>query len=224
MKNEETNAREILAKLLDYVKISRRQLQEKLGTKALDDIARGRTQGFSFEVASKICAAYPEINFDWVTGRSDVMFVENNGNSDGSPYYTEFTIQGGLGHGSGSEQAIEPSGYINVPQIKCSPNVAFFQVKGDSMLNSDDPTHSVPDGAWIALKPVLTDVIQWGHVYAFETADGPIVKMVEESDKEGYIRCVSFNPRFKPFDMRKSDIIDGTFCHVEGAVEIKTLN
>lgn len=138
-----------------------------------------------------------------------------------NPYFDEFTIQGGMGTGDGTEQALTPTGYMGVPGIKRSPDVPFFQVKGDSMLNTDNPRHSIPQGAWIALKRAESEKIRWGDVYAFETAIGPMVKKIEPSEKEGCIKCVSFNRNYQPFDLDKSEIIDGTFCIVMGVVDVQ---
>lgn len=225
MENNKRKGQQILIELLDYLGISCNALADKIGVSypTLYSIFSGKTKAISESIAIKICKKFSNINFDWIVGRSDIMFVESNGNSDGSPYYTDFTIQGGLGRGDGSEQAIKPSGYMNVPQIKCSPSVAFFQVKGDSMLNIENPRQSIPEGSWIALVPEQTGKIQWGRVYAFETSSGPIVKKLMPSEKDGCIKCVSFNSEeFPQYDLEISDIMDGTFCLVVGCVEVHT--
>ena len=215
--------KEKLQKLLDYLGIDIPTIAYRTGInkQRFYDINSGKTKNFSPELSSRICETFTDININWLIGGD-----ENLGKKKvptGSPYYTDFTIQGGLGVGDGLERAIEPSGFINVPKIKCSPSVSFFQVKGDSMLNIENPRQSIPEGSWIALVPEQAGKIQWGRIYAFETSSGPIVKKLMPSEREGCIKCVSFNRGdFPPYDLEVSDIVDGTFCLVVGCVEVHT--
>ena len=142
----------------------------------------------------------------------------------GNPYFTEFTIQGGAGHGFSSEQAILPDGYMSVPWINSTTDIPFIKVRGMSMLNPKDPEHSIPPGSWIAVKRVEGGAIRWGEVYAMETVDGPIVKRLMPSDKEDCVKCVSFNEEYPPFDMPTRDIIGGTLYLVKGVVSVQVWN
>ena len=64
--------------------------------------------------------------------------------------------------------------------------------------------------------------VRWGEVYALATYDGIMIKKVEESEQEGYIRCVPFNKEegFKPYDVPINEIHD--WALVVGVVSVKT--
>lgn len=222
-----SNAKEIIRELLDYLGIKAPTLAKniELPHYRISDMIGGRTQKVPYEVASKICARYPEINIDWLLGKGDVMLKSSVVNYDTqNPYFEEFTIQGGAGHGDGSESAIEPSGYMCVPGIQQSSDVPFIRVRGNSMLNTADPNHSIPSGSWVAIRKVLSSTIRWGEVYALETIDGPIVKKIMPSEKEGHIRCVSLNEDYPPFDMPVSDVVGDSFYLVVGVVGVQVWN
>jgi hypothetical protein len=77
------------------------------------------------------------------------------------------------------------------------------------MVNRRDPAHSIPEGAWIGIQPSQSSVIRWGEVYAVMTTDGPVVKKLMPSEREGYITCVSFNEEdgYLPYELPTNEII-----------------
>lgn len=142
----------------------------------------------------------------------------------GNPYFSDFSIQGGDGHGDGKEQALEPDGYMTVPGINPTSEIPFLKVRGQSMLNKKDPEHSIPPGSWLAVRRVMGDAIHWGEVYAVMTVDGPIVKRLMPSDKPDCVRCVSFNEDYPPFDLPTIDIVNGGIYIVKGVVNVQIWN
>ncbi len=71
-------------------------------------------------------------------------------------------------------------------------------VCGDSM----EPEY--PNGSRVLVKQINpSDFIAWGNVFVLDTTNGIIIKVVKQSDREGYVRCVSLNPsgRYQPFDV-----------------------
>lgn len=71
-------------------------------------------------------------------------------------------------------------------------------VCGDSM----EPEY--PNGSYVYVKEINHyDFIAWGNVYVLDTTNGIIVKVVEQSDREDCVRCVSLNPskRYAPFNV-----------------------
>ena len=226
------DSKQIITELLDYLGLKAPTLAKTIGVKyqRLYDIQTGKTKHISYEIANKIKKAYPEINMGWLIGDDYEMLGDYIRKSDmdkgvaKNPYFEEFTIQGGAGHGDGSESAIEPSGYMCVPGIQQSSDVPFIRVRGNSMLNTADPNHSIPSGSWVAIRKVLTHTIRWGEVYALQTIDGPIVKKIMPSEKEGYIRCVSLNEDYPPFDLPVSDVVGDSFYLVVGVVGVQVWN
>ena len=49
--------------------------------------------------------------------------------------------------------------------------------------------------------------IPWGEVFVLDTVNGAVIKKVVPSEKgEDYIRCVSINTEYAPYDVSKADI------------------
>ena len=89
-----------------------------------------------------------------------------------------------------------------IPEFEAKGANFLIRVSGDSMM----PLYN--NGDIIACRKIH-DILffQWGGVYVLETSQGVIVKDVEEPEKsDDCILCVSENPRFKPFQLPKSDI------------------
>lgn len=219
--------KDILSELLEYLNISQSKLAENIGFDRyrITDIKRNKTGNFPADVAVGVVRRYPEIRYDWLTGDSDQMFCDGVANKKNmNPYYNAFTIQGGIATGFGDEKAMTPDGYMAVPGIKPSPEIQFFQVKGDSMVDPNNPSKSIPEGSWVAIKKNNDNDIWWGHIYAIMTLDGPIVKKVMQSDKgDDYIKIVSLNKeQFPPRDLNKNQIV-GDMMLVVGVVNVQTL-
>lgn len=219
--------KDILSELLDYLNISQSKLAENIGFDRyrITDIKRNKTGNFPADVAVGVVRRYPEIRYDWLTGDSDQMFCDGVANKKNmNPYYNAFTIQGGIATGFGDEKAMTPDGYMAVPGIKPSPEIQFFQVKGDSMVDPYNPSKSIPEGSWVAIRKNNTNEPEWGHIYAIMTLDGPIVKILMPSDKgEDYIRVESLNSeKYPPRNLHKTEIV-GDMRKVVGVVKIQTL-
>lgn len=74
-------------------------------------------------------------------------------------------------------------------------------IYGDSMSPEYD------SGSRVLIKRINPDVfIEWGKVFVLDTANGVIIKQVEHSERDGYITCKSFNPKYAPFDVSLNDI------------------
>lgn len=128
----------------------------------------------------------------------------------GIPYYETENFECGSPSGfGGAIEKSNPDGYFQFPWVKNDGSVFCVRAHGNSMLNFEDPIHSINHGAMVALKRSQVGVIQWGEVYALATADGYIIKQLQPSEKEGCVRCVSFNgATYKPFDIPVSEIYD----------------
>lgn len=171
------------------------------------------------DMVETVKSIYPDMDTKWI------MFGDDEDAVSGSPYFDSFTIQAGSASGFGDESAIKPAGYMNIPGVSSSGGTFFIKVRGESMLNRNNPQRSIPEGSWVALRKVTTSSIQWGEVYAFMTTDGPLVKRIMPSDKEGYIKCVSFNEEggYTPFDLPVREIIGGDFFMVTAVVNVNIL-
>jgi phage repressor protein C with HTH and peptisase S24 domain len=76
-------------------------------------------------------------------------------------------------------------------------------VSGDSM------APEFPAGSLVLIKKINEKAfIDWGKVYVLDTCNGTVIKILEPSKKDGYIKCSSINPepRYAPFEVSFDDI------------------
>lgn len=75
------------------------------------------------------------------------------------------------------------------------------QVTGDSM------SPEYPSGSQVIVKRINEDAfVQWGEVYLLDTVNGPVLKQVRKTDRDGVVECVSINPAYQPFRVDCKDI------------------
>jgi len=91
----------------------------------------------------------------------------------------------------------------------------LIRVKGDSM------SGKFAGGDLLACRKV-PDVyfLQWGRCYVIYTrSQGCMVKRLQPSEKEGYIKCVSENEKYAPFDVPMDDIV--SVALVNGSISLE---
>lgn len=164
-----------------------------------------------------ILLAFPELSRDWLVNGEGEMLVSNVDNDTNSkqvkrkgiPYYTAAHLEAGTpsGYGDAAVRGME-DGEILVPGIPLADDVMMLQVRGDSMINPDDPEKSIPDGSYVAVRPVRGSTIRWGELYAVSTLDGMVIKRVYPGDTEDTIKCVSYNEAggFEPYPVKTAEI------------------
>jgi phage repressor protein C with HTH and peptisase S24 domain len=166
------------------------------------------------------------INLVWLkTGEGD-MLIGNNSMlpnvdiQEGIPYYDVENFECGTPGGFGSAlEKTNPDGYFQFPWIKNDGTTFCVKAHGNSMVNIQDPIHSICHGSYIALRRSQVGAIQWGEVYALATADGYIVKKLMPSDVEGCVKCVSFNDEEYPaFELAADEVYD--YAKVVGVATI----
>lgn len=122
---------------------------------------------------------------------------------------------------SGFEAVIEANKcekYIIPDLIGCD---FAIRTSGRSMINRKFPERSIPERSIIGCRIWRSrSHIRWGEVYALATPDGIVVKKVMPSEKEGYIKCVSFNEEenFPSYDLPLAEIQD--WALVVGVVNV----
>lgn len=91
----------------------------------------------------------------------------------------------------------------------------LIRVKGDSMA-----PHFVGGDLLACRKVVDAFFFQWGRCYVVYTrSQGVMVKRVQPSEKEGYITCVSDNPKYAPFDVPLEDVV--SVALVNGSISLE---
>jgi phage repressor protein C with HTH and peptisase S24 domain len=184
----------------------------------LRDIVGERNSAPSFETMKQIVdSATLRINPVWLlTGQGGVQTGENQSGASSTstlnrlyppkPYVEN--IQASCGTANGFSSAIERNGHrlISLP-ISADYDFAI-EATGLSMVNRKDPERSINPGDLIALKIITAmTYLRWGELYAVATYDDIVVKKIMPSEKEGFIRCVSFNSEDYPdYEMPVSEI------------------
>lgn len=181
----------------------------------------------TIDTISLIAKTFPSASLDWLlTGdgsmlREDEKYDNESISSVGIPYFENDNFECGTPAGfGGALDRNQASGLMNIPGIKQVSNSFLVRAHGISMINRVMPNRSIPDGAWVALQKCQTSAIRWGEVYALATADGFMIKKLMPSEREGYVRCVSFNEQdgYLPFELRGEEIYD--FAMVIGVVNV----
>ena len=81
----------------------------------------------------------------------------------------------------------------------CTDAVTLY---GDSMYPL------IKSGDMVLLREWKEEYIEFGSAYLIVTKSGNrMVKYVRTSEKEGYVRCVSENHHYEPFDVKRDDIL-----------------
>lgn len=175
-------------------------------SKALKGDERVLTDSFLVRFSS----VYKDISSHWLlTGEGEMLQDEKEGKpkrtssnpQKGIPLIPDYAMAcGHLGF-----QDIDPSEltYFNIPTFRGAE--FLISVRGDSMM----PKYF--SGDLLACKQVPLNGIffQWGQTYVLDTAQGALIKRVEQADEEGSILLVSENPQYKPLSIPIAAI-----CHV----------
>ena len=188
--------RKILHEVQANTDLSQLQIAEELGMspKVMSDMVNGRkSDKYTLATINKIKERYNLVKHD-----------------EGIPFYEVENFECGTPAGfGGALESTNPDGYFNFPWVKPDGKTFCVKAHGNSMLNFKDPIHSICHGSFVALKHNEVNTIQWGEVYAMATADGYIIKKLMPSEREGFVKCVSFNSEeFPPYDLDVNEIYD----------------
>lgn len=127
-----------------------------------------------------------------------------------------------------------PSGFsIAIKEAECEGlSLPFMKeydfsirAKGDSMINRSNPARSIRDNDIVVCRLWTSrSHVRWGEVYALATGDGVIVKKIMPSDKESFIKCVSFNEEdgYPPYELPLQEVHD--WAIVTGVVSARNWN
>lgn len=164
-----------------------------------------------------ISLQFPELNIAWLmTGEGEMLrqVVPQKGEAGveecrGVPFFDAEAAACGALSGFGSPLAADrAAAYISLPQIPKQEGDFFISARGRSMLDTADPSHSIPDGAMVMCRPKSGSFIEWGEIYCVATREGYVIKKLMPSDDDAYIRCVSTNEaEFPPYEIPKAEIV-----------------
>lgn len=200
-----------LLKYLDYKGISRAEFYEKTEIKRglLDKDKLDATISDVF--LAKIIAVFKDLNIKWlITGKGEMLFnqsieqIEKNeaiahakSKDKGIPL---IPITAFAGFGLEPFNDIQIEDYYIVPDFRQAD--FLMRIKGDSMY----PKYASGD---IVACSIIEETLffQWNKIYAIYTkSQGVLVKRVKHSSLQGYIKLISDNIQYDPFDVPISDI------------------
>lgn len=198
----------------NYLKISFRKFEENCAL-TNGTVSSIREQGPTTSVLSKISDTYPELNMNWLLAGKGSMLNKANMACQLNHVHAlpliPFEAVAGPGTMVYEDEKVED--YYTVSEFKESD--FLIRVKGDSM------APHFTGGDLLACKKVTeTYFLQWGRCYVVYTrSQGCMVKRVQPSEKEGYIRCVSDNAKYAPFDVPMDDIV--SVALVNGSISLE---
>lgn len=171
-----------------------------------------KSAGPSASVITRISSTCPELNLNWLfSGEGQMLNTTTPSVSEHALPLIPIEAFAGPGLPSYDDQKIED--YYTVTEFKESD--FLIRVKGDSMV----PKYN--GGDIVACKAVK-DVyfLQWNRAYVICTeSQGVMIKRVQPSEREGYIKCVSDNPKYAPFDVPMNDVL--SVALVNGAITLE---
>ena len=166
-------------------------------------------EGINSNTLKRIVDKYPQLSLDWVILGKGEELREVTQLPHTLPLipYEAFA---GPGLPTFEDERVED--FYTVSEFKNSD--FLIRVKGDSM------TPKFNGGDLVACKKVMEAYFfQWGRVYVIYTnSQGIMIKRVQPSEDDAYIKCVSDNPKYAPFDVPKSDILQVAL--VNGAITL----
>lgn len=193
--------------IVKYSGLSIPKYAQAIGTKtpqAIRDLIAGNTRSLTKDMQAKILSYMPNLNPVWLLAGEGEMLKksaslipqENDVPDRFVSYLVPMAAMGGSLIGFDEE---------GVNKNQCEKVISpiadidwVVPVCGDSM----EPEY--PNGSRVYVHKINPyDFIPWGSVFVLDTTNGLILKMVMESEKEGYIKCVSLNPsgRYTPFEV-----------------------
>lgn len=216
MENETVKDR--LVAFLKYKKLSQAKFEKAIG--ASNGFVNNIRQSIQPDKLEKIAQLYPELNISWllIGGLGGKMLKEKEREASSRKETNEsslplipFEAVAGPGSPVYEDERIE-----NFYQVSEFRDCDFLiRVKGDSM------SPHFTGGDLLACKKVVNAFFfQWGRCYVILTqSQGAMVKRIQPSEKEGWIKCVSDNTNYAPFDVPMEDIV--SVALVNGSISLE---
>lgn len=206
---------EILRKVLSDKHLSQSDLTRRTGLtrSAVSEFISGRRR-ITGDMIERLAESLGNDVYLYFYGVSVPQQKDNeeseNKNNFSIPFYDKnFACGQSGGFDSVLEQG-EPDGTVSIPGLPQTAATFVVRAYGRSMINRNNPAHSIPEGAMVILRKNVTGNFQWGEVYALATPDGCIIKKILPSAQKNCVRCVSYNTEesYEPFDVNLEDVYD----------------
>lgn len=216
---ESENVKERLVSYLKYKKLSQARFEKSIGMS--NGYVNNIRQSIQPDKLLKIAQYYPDLNISWLMiGELGGTMLKESENKNKEPVRNvdesslpliPFEAVAGPGSPVYEDERIE-----NFYQVAEFRDCDFLiRVKGDSM------SPHFTGGDLLACKKVVDAFFfQWGRCYVVLTrSQGAMVKRIQPSEKEGWIKCVSDNANYAPFDVPMDDIV--SVALVNGSISLE---
>lgn len=213
------SVKERLVRYLAYKKMGQAKFEKSIGVS--NGFVNNIRSSIQPERLQKIAQLYPELNIAWlmVGDLGGKMLKEETEKPERVTRARDdhrlplIPFEAVAGHGDPVYEDERVEDYYTVSEFKDSD--FMIRVKGDSM-----SPHFV-GGDLLACKRITTAYFfQFGRCYVILTrSQGAMVKRVQPSEREGYIKCVSDNPKYAPFDVPMDDVI--SVALVNGSISLE---
>lgn len=215
---ETESVKERLICYLAYKKMGQAKFEKSIGVS--NGFVNNIRQSIQPDRLQKIAQVYPDLNIAWlmVGELGGKMLKEEEKKELQAPFRYDYALPlipfeaiAGPGDPVYEDERIED--YYTVSEFQ---NCDFLiRVKGDSMV----PKYH--GGDLLACKKIVDAFFfQWGRVYVIYTrSQGAMVKRIHPSEKDGFIKCVSDNTNYAPFDVPMDDIV--SVALVNGSISLE---
>ena len=216
--DEIENVKERLVSFLKYKKLSQAKFEKMCG------MGNGYVNNIRTTIGPNkipnIVRQFPELNISWLILGEELggpMLKEKVKATEDKPRPTAslplIPFDAVAGHGSPVYEDERIENFYQVSEFKdCD---FLIRVKGDSM-----SPHFVGGDLLACKKVVNAFFFQWGRCYVVLTkSQGAMVKRIQPSEREGWIKCVSDNNNYAPFDVPMEDII--SVALVNGSISLE---
>lgn len=214
--DENENVKIRLVRFLKYKKIPVARFEKIIGT--ANGYVNSIRSSINPDKLERIATEFPELNITWLLigeplgGPMLKPKVSDAGRDDTvSLPLIPIEVFAGPGEIDYGDERVQD--HYTVTDFKDSD--FLLRVKGDSM------TPKYNGGDLVACRRV-PDVyyLQWGRVYCIYTkSQGAMIKRLQPSEKEGWIKCVSENSKYAPFDVPMDDIV--SVALVNGSISLE---
>jgi hypothetical protein len=204
----------LLAFIESHCKMSVRAFEESCGL-TNGTVGSVKKKGPGADIVQKIFYTFPELNLNWLFSGVGPMLTTKESRQTTEHVLPLIPMEAFAGPGLPAYEDERVEDFYTVSEFKNSD--FLIRVKGDSMV----PKYN--GGDIVACKKVELNnlyFLQWNRAYVIGTrSQGIMIKRVHPSEKEGYIKCVSDNAKYPPFDVPVDDIVQ--IALVNGAITLE---
>lgn len=156
------------------------------------------------EIRERISQAFPELNMEWlIRGEGDMIIKTDDKPTKLLDGQKTILVIPTYAQGGSLTDVVE-----SIHDYDCEKIISpIIDAEMAIMVTGDSMSPEYPNGSRVIIKRVNEKAfLDWGRTYVLDTCNGIVIKNLYPSSLEGYVRCVSINPNYPPFDISMDDI------------------